>query len=323
MKNPPSLHSVMCLTGNHHFLRERRLKRLLATLEGAGRSTDWVDGSEKGAVSEALGGGLFFSGPTQYVVINPQHVPAELILEHHGSKSESVLILHYEGKVRANSKFAKLIEKLPHETFESPTQWQAAEFATEFVKGEVKASGYTIDPKLAAAIVSMGGEDLGMLSFEIKKAILLAGDEAKVLEPAHFKALAPLAEVQMDPIFKALGARSEKMMAKALDKYRATSVDDPTIPICRSLGKRVLLWICAVSLADQGVPPDDAAKLMGQSPYYYRKEILPRAHRWGAEPLRRLIRVLAESDRLVLSGSLSPWDGLTCGLLRVCRSVSV
>jgi DNA polymerase III delta subunit len=315
-RTPP----VMVVSGNHDFLRERRVKMILDRLELAGRSTDRVDGAEKGSVARALAPS-FLSVPTQYVVTNPQHVPQDLITAHSKSDSDAVLILHYQGKIRAKSKFETFSNEFPHFTFAEPKKWEADDDAISFIRMEAKRRGYTLSSALAKLVVTRGGNDLGMLSFEVLKATLLAGDE-KTFEGSHIRALAYLAKAQMDPIFKALGNRNETKLAEALLKYRAANKVDPTIPLARALGTSALLWICAVSLAEQGVPDGDAAKLMGRNPWHYKNTTLPVAHRWGLEPLQALIRVLAESDRQGLSSVTSPWTGLTCGLLKACRPIS-
>ena len=66
------LPSVIAVTGNHAYLRDRYLREFLLFLEKQGRLTDRIDSKTPGALSSVLSSGFLFSAPSQVVVTNLQ-----------------------------------------------------------------------------------------------------------------------------------------------------------------------------------------------------------------------------------------------------------
>ena len=82
------------------------------------------------------------------------------------------------------------------------------------------------------------------------------------------------------------------------------------------MGAEALKWLQAASL--DSMPPKAAASELGINAWYFEKKVLPVALHWGTPRLVQLIRVLAASERGLLSGHVSPWDGLCVRLLSTC-----
>jgi len=317
-KFPP----VLVVSGGQTLLRRRFLNLLKATQRAAGWAIEDVDGTDAAAVRDALeGGGLFSTGNTLAVVRTPNKVDLDLLARHGASKDYvTTLVLHVEGEPDGRTKFGKYVKKLGkvHRGFPKPTDWDAPEVAAEFVAAEVKLHGMSIRSSLAGAFIGRVGSDLGMLAFEVEKAVLLArAGGVEVIDAGHLKgAMAPIAEAAVAPLLEALGARNLKRLSKALASVRRTSKNDPTMRICRFLGASVIKWVQAVHL--DNMPPRAAAIELKLNPWYFENKILPPARRWGKSGTVRLASDLAASERAVLNGAVSPWTVLTARLLAAC-----
>ena len=57
---------------------------------------------------------------------------------------------------------------------------------------------------------------------------------------------------------------------------------------------------------------------MGLNLYRFKTFIRPAAQRWGQDGARKLIDILAVSERGLLEGNLDPWTALSARLLEAC-----
>lgn len=321
-KDPQKFPSLLILSGSQTILRLRFFRHMISTQEAEGWVIDYVDGVSPTAVRDVLdGGGLFMASKTLAVVNNPHKVALEVLDKHLGAKDyDTTLLLYIEGEPDGRTKFGKWVKAHSkiHKAFPEPTEWKAPEVAAQFVSDEVKRYGMTIQPSLAIALVSRGGADLGMLSFEVQKMAMLAmAHGTKVIDMAEVKgAMAPIAAASVAPIVEALAKRNRKKLSRALVRLRKTTGADPTMRICGLLRTNVLRWISAVYL--DNLPPAAAAAELGLNKWYFENKILPPAQRWGKAGTVRLARGIALAERAVLNGAVSPWTLLTAQLLDAC-----
>jgi DNA polymerase III delta subunit len=315
---------VVFVTGSDHFRRRRFLRGFVREMRET-RTVQHVKGSDKGALIAALSEPDFTGRPVLVVVDQANKVDLALVEDHHKGKDNSaVLALHYEGTPRGNTKFGKLVKKLSgvHRGFTAPTTWDADEDAVNFCVEEAKRLGKPLTVDLAQALVSVIGSDLGLLSFEILKAVRLAEARGEPgITTAHVKAVkADIAEAQVFPVVRALEARNVKRLIRTLTMVKARSKTDPTIWVCRVVGPNAQKWLTAANLDAKGVHPDTAADQLGMKPWYYKNKVLPFAQRWKQAGAIRLIRAVAESERAVFDGHVAPWTGLVARLVKVCGS---
>ena len=322
-KTSDNMPSVIAISGNHAFLRDRDLNELLSCLEKEGRTTDWADASHKGSFTEAISGGLF-SDPCQVVVEHPQEVSFDILKAHleRGDK-ETIVILYTPKKIRKNTKYAKFLDAhiQVHLIHSLQEPWKMEPLALDFIKKEAVRWGTQLDDRIGKAIISrVGVSSFGMLSYEIMKMSVLANARgAAQIEVQDFAGgLAQIGGATLTPLFDALELKDPAHVARALVKIRALSSTDPTMWIIPALGPTAVKWLCAVGLSEKGVPHMEAAKRLGMNPWFYQNKFLPIAKMMGTDFLKDLIAALAKSHRSVLSGHLDTWSGLFSRLLMTC-----
>lgn len=301
--------NILIASGNQHSLRNRFVKTIVDAKGKEGWSIHHA--SVWGDVDAALAGGMFLDesalSKTLIVVSEPHKIDVGRFEEY---KDKATLLLHYEGKVNATTKFGKLVTKLKgnHKSFNaSDKPWEAVPAAVEFVVEEVKSYNLVIEDQLASAIVKRVGADFGVLIFEIQKYAAVAALEGSPrITAAHVKgALAELLEADVGPLLEAMKARNVKALLRHCARIRLSAAQDPTMKVVRILASQVITWFKAVCF--EHMPPNVAAQELGLNAWYFKHQVLPPAKAWGRERLISLIKALAECERAVLSGYKAPW----------------
>jgi DNA polymerase III delta subunit len=145
--------------------------------------------------------------------------------------------------------------------------------------------------------------------------------ETEVL-PQHVGAtIVLMAEAAVFPVLDALGEGNVKKLAVSLSRVENTTAGDPTIKVTRLLAPTLGKWISAAALLDKKVSTEDAAATLGQNAWVYSKKTLPPAKRWGLVRLVELLGIIAEAERQVFHGVISPWLHLEAGLLKSCTKL--
>lgn len=307
---------VLIVTGNEGFLRRRFVSEVLETMRGEGRAVDYADAKVRGSISSILDGGAFLSTKTVIVVSNPDKADPEFLDSHYATgDSTYVLLCVLNGNPDGRTEFGKIVKKLDrvHRAFPAPTNWKAEEVAVSFCIEEAKRFGKNLNKRSAQALVSVIGSDLGILHFEVLKAVTLAESHGSSdIETSHIKgAIAPIAEADVFPAIRALEEKDLKRVLHKLSRIKVTSKTDPTIKVCRIMGATVTKWLVAATLDEDGFPPKEAASMADvKNAWYYENKVLPPARLWGREGLLRIARALALSERAVFAGHTNPWVGL-------------
>lgn len=311
---------VLLLSGTHTFRCLRTLEEVISHQREEGWKVEYVDGQDRETLSSHLQGrGSFLFGEesdnTLVVVRRSNKVDVDLVLQHHDNPEPSVVLLLYqEGKAKGSHK--KLSEhidaRLVHDL---PPLYKADQEAIDFCIEESERHGKEISYRLASAIVDRCGNDLGYLRFEILKACTLAGDSRELTVEHVGRSLAPVREVPVDRLIRAISVRDAAASMRAFSLIEQTHSGDPTVKICRYLLSKVVMWLAASDLLSKGFPEKEAAGRMEVHPVVYQKAFLPAARVWGKEDLRALLKAISRSDRLARSGAVDAWSGLTAGAL--------
>jgi len=267
-----------------------------------------------------------FRAKTLILVNNPDKINAELVVRQQDNPmSNVVLLLHLDGE--AKGAFKALLKKLPdsaHQYFPKPNLWKQDEDAISLCQVEMREHGKVISKELSEQVVGfVGSSDLGFLSFEmLKLSILLDAYGEKEVKPSHVASTVTLMEeASVFPILDALGTGNLRKLQAALGRVEKTTSGDPTIKVVRLLAPTLGKWAAAASLEEKKVPPEEAAVMMNHNPWYHQNKVLPPARRWGFRRLIALLGGLAESERQVFTGSVSPWIGLESRMLRACSKL--
>ena len=317
-------HPVLAISGSQPYLRNRELQALIANHNDC--KIEYVDGSNIGKLDVALSPNAFFDDGSSILVIvsKPEKANLELLKSHYESEDEDIIaLLYYEGDPKGNTKFGKFLKTLgkSHVNHPNPKDWDMDAAATQFCIDEAKVHGKTIQSDFAGALVVASGTDFGFLSFEILKMSMLADvDGVSEISPAHIKgAVAPLAELAIVPVVNAVALRNAKKLIKTMERLKKNSKYDPTMAICSYLANSATKWLGITDLKSKNIPLDDAAKLLGLNPWYYKNKLFPQVANWDRSDVIRLIKILGDSKRSILSGQNNPWVILSSGLLELCR----
>lgn len=320
MKWPP----VLFVSGDEDLLRRRFVDEVVGSLEEAGRIVGHTDGKVPGSVNSELDTGLF--GDEKIIVVtNPDKSDIEVIRKHNDNGDNTcILLCHIERSLDNRTVFGKFVREFDsqHKVFSKPKPWDADKKAASFCVEEASRYGKSLSSKAAQGLVSVIGSDLGVLQFEVMKAATLAdADGSDSIEVVHIKgSVAPVMEASLSPVVQSLQVMDVKRLVKYLGRIRATSKYDPTMKVCRFLGPVVMKWMSAAKLEETGVPPEEAARTLNVSSlWYYANKVLPPAKRWGSDRLIRVLGVLAQSERSVLSGCVDPWTGFVSRLVDEMR----
>ena len=310
---------VGMVSGSQTVLRLRWLREYIKNSESQGIQVEWVDAGNPGELEQSLAGNPFMDEAKRLLVVsNPDKGDLDVYRSH--DDPEVQLLLHYEGDPRGSTKFGKYAKSLgkAHGQFSCPNKWQAEDAAVEFAVKEAGRQGKSLDKNLATALVRLVGSDFGVLVFEVLKMSILAEARGKssIGKEEIRDGRAELIEASVSPIIDSLRLRRKSSLIKAMDRLMSSSKDDPTLRLCRILGSEAMKWLQAASL--DALPPKQAAQELGINPWYFENKILPVAKSWGKDRILKLVHALAQAERAVLQGDISPWVGLKCRLLDAC-----
>jgi len=320
--------TITAISGSQGLLQRRAVAEAIKVQKKAGWRIDYVDGSSKSDLRAALSqAGLLFDDETQILVVvsKPEKADLTLLQEHLDDGDEGiVLLLDYADDPKGNTKFGKWLKKLPanlHRNYPAAPAskpWEAEAQAVEFCVTEVKRYKKKLSERLARALVTRCGSDFGVLSFELMKMCLLADlDGVDELTGAQIKPMmAPMMEASLSPITEALSTKKAVGVSRALTRVKNTHKGDPTMAVCGWLGRTAVRWLGAIEVRDRS--PDEAADMLRENPWFYKNKLLPQVRGWKREEVVRLLKVIGESQRAVLSGHVAPWTGLTARLLAIC-----
>ena len=303
---------IWAFTGTQGFLRKRFLKKVLD------KHTDWR--VEYGDLEEAVASQGMLGD--QVVVVLPELKERDLpVLKGLRASKEVSVVINQEEKPKAKKAVA-FLESLKGNWQDlniSLKSWEAEKESFAFVDSEIRRLGFQVgNPKISEALVARCGQDLGVLSYEVEKATLLASAEgSKVVTPDIVsRSHAGLVEASVEPLIEALGTKQSRMVAHHLSRIRSTSKADPTMKVCAWLAKPVAKWLRAAELGPDG------ADEMGTNEWYYKNKVYPYGSRWGVQGSVGLLGVIATTERALKDGHINAWVELEAGLLRLCLDSS-
>lgn len=321
--NPPP---VVVVAGSEDFLRRRELQKAVLGTARNGRQLEHVQGQDKQHLSRVLAqANPLFKTKILAIIHNADKVDPATVIRHHERGSNRVsLVLDHEGDLKKKGSVAKVVDKLPPKlviNFPEPKPWDRDSIAAKFVLKEAKAFKIDIPEKIAQALVSAAGNDLGVLYFETKKlAALMSFEGVREVSAAHLRqTLSTLSQVGGTAIIEALAIAHAKRLVRAMASTKSTHLGDPTMKVTALLAYNVSQWLHAAALLKQGADEDEIALRIKVHPYVCKSKVLPPAKKWGEESLVRVLISIAAVERGVRSGHVSPWLELEASLLQAIR----
>ena len=319
MKNPAAL----LVAGTDEHRRRVFIREFISKFSKDGYLIHPLDGTDRNGLQGVLSSvGVLFSNHTLVVITHPEKVAPEDVADHLQDPSPYLLLLLVSEDDKPSGGILDGFPAANTKLFSLPPFYKMDEHAADYARELCKSQGVSLPEPLARALVKKVGNDLGVVSFEIDKALHLARAlGVKALEPVHIKAtMAPLSELDGGPLVDALGTRNRRAISDELARYKKSKKGDPTIEVCgRSLTPSVLRWLQASYLHGKSVSPASAAGRVGSSPWYWEHRVLPCARNWGVDGCRELLGVIAKSQEAVFSGAINPWGILESGVLRLAH----
>lgn len=310
-KNPPP---VLAIVGSDTFLTARALQNSIAAVREQGRTVTHIDGEDQEALLGCLSGGFLFSDEQLIVVEKPVKADLDLIWQHHKEgDSDVVLVLYVEGALKKTTRlWKKVISKLPKGSvwvFDKPAFYKQEDYAIQFVVTEAKRQGKGISKDVAGALVRTVGVDLGVLSFEVFKAVCLLNHMGmETIGRQHVvKTVANMGAEDVNGLLEAVGRMQPAAILQKTAQIKKGYSGDPTIMVCRRVGNQALKWLQASALVARGLPVNEAARVMGVNPFYYQKSILPIATAWSKEVFLRLFHNVVGVEKGLKKGHINPW----------------
>jgi len=319
VKYPPAL----LVAGSDGHRRRVFVRDFISKVVKDGYLLHPLDGSDRSGLQEVISSvGVLFSNHTLVVVTNPEKLRSEDVSDHLKDPSPYLLLLLVSEEDKPTGEVLDGFPAAHTKMFSLPPFYKMDEYAADYARELCRSRGVTLSDGLARALVKKVGNDLGVVSFEVDKAVrLVQALGTTSLEPTHVKAtMAPLVELDGGNLVDALGTRNRRLISDELSRYKKSKKGDPTIEVCgRSLTPAILRWLQAAYLQGKGVSPASAAGRVGSSPWYWEHRVLPCARSWGVEGCTELLAVVASSQEAVFSGALHPWGVLESGVLRLAR----
>lgn len=258
------------------------------------------------------------------VVTDPEKLDPEFVRAHRDD-SITLLMLHQALLPRKNKKIdAPVRDVVPNAyrfNYEEPPPWDIAKSRVEFVVKEARSYDMTFPEPLALALVNRVGSDLGLLSFEVMKAVLyrqVLGGGTEITPDIVMATMWQFGEVTMRPLVEAVGSADEASVMKVIDRIKAQGGAE-IIPSLAWLGNAAVSWLHSAALEGNGSPPEECASRMGVKEYHYKTNVAPFARKWGVAGASALIRHLGKVQRAAVSSRIDPWIELEVRLVQACR----
>lgn len=315
----------MFVGGSEDFLVAREVARACAAARTFGRRV--VRASSVAEVRDATDEADTFGQPVLLVVEGASTLPLPVVEEFAArTDNAAALVVVHEAEVNPDKFPCPPVLPLYRLVFNRPGSRRDREKAAlKFVGDEVARAKLTVPEQVVEALVSLVGDDLGMLSFEVMKATTLARARGvTVLDAKLFGSiLRPAADADLRPVSAALAARDTVSLAKSLHRLRTASEGsgDPVMLLLKAKGgpaDQALSWLQTAHLLDSGANVEEISARLSTPKWAVEKDLIPTAKKWGTASLSRLVADLARVEGALLRGAPSPWNVLVSTLLLAC-----
>lgn len=317
------LPAALLVAGTDGHRRRVFVRDFVTKCVKAGYTPHPLDGADREGLQTLVSTvGVLFPNPTLAVIQRPEKVVADDVTEHLRSPNPYLVLLFVSEQDKPSGGALDGFPAAHTKTFSLPPFYKLDDHAADYACEVAKSRGVDLSERLARALVKAVGNDLGVLTYEVSKAVMLVRSlGVKVVEPSHLRAtLAPLMELDGSNVLDALGTRGARAISDELSRYRNSKRSDPTIELCgRTLTPAVLRWMQAVTMQSGGMSVASAAARVGANPWYWEHKILPAARAWGVAGCRALLGVIAHAQTAVFEGAIRPWIFLESGILRLAR----
>ncbi len=224
------------------------------------------------------------------------------------------LILECRSFNRA-TRLAKAVPKVGGELMECKKLVGPA--LTAFVTAEARARGKTLSASAAARLVNLAGADTGVLTGEVEKLALYAGERRDITDE-DVDAL--VGQTREEKIFAALDAAALGRTRDALELWQQVLATDRSA-VHKALGGmmyRIRQWLAVHRLTGAGLTVPEAARRLGA--WGRDRELEALIRRLPPLLLRRLAAAVAQLDSQAKLGTRSIETGVELILVRLASA---
>lgn len=206
--------------------------------------------------------------------------------------SGDIIIFHEEGKITSNDAFFKfLLETSKVQEF----NLLEGQKLKNWVSKEFKKYNTEIDQQALGAIINYAGDDLWRMSNEIQKLVAFKRGKKITAEDVEFL-VRPQIETDIFKTIDALAARNKKQAVTLIHEHLEKG-DSP------------LYLLSMINFQFRNLLTAKETGKLNSHPYFVRK-ILGLAQRFTLEDLRRIYRMIFETDLKIKTGQLDQQTAL-------------
>jgi DNA polymerase III delta subunit len=322
--NPPP---VVVVGGSEPYLRDREIRKAIRASASLGK--DVVE-SKSGPEAEQTASYANTFGMPTLVVVSASDMKAEDVQKHIDRKSAVVTVLMIVDGDLDEKKYPAIVPVHgAHRAAFSQPKTRKAKLRAATVFAQSEADGFlqskgVLPTRLADALVSAVGDDLGLIHNEVLKVCSLA--KARGVSPISAELLRSTlyrpSGVDLTPLREAFASINPVLMMKALDRLKNGVPGDPVMLVLRARGAPGYLaiqWLQITSLLERGASEEEIAQRLQIPAWAVRNEVVA-ASKWGSDRLRKLVVALARVERAVFTGAPSPWVSCVATLVGFCAN---
>jgi len=298
----PKLGDVLLVTGAETFLADRAVRSAAHAVSSGGAEVEVTDllasGLDVGVFAELTGPSLF-AAERMLVIRELENLPPELvprIVEYAGQPAEDVLVvLVHSGGQKGKAVLDKLRKTGVTEVVATaPKTWELP----QFVAGEIRLLGGSIDERATSALVDAVGHDLRALAAACSQLVADAGGEPVGAELIG-KYFGGRAEVTSFAVADAaIAGRTEP----ALEQLRWALDSGVAAVLVTSAMAGGLRGLAKFTSAPSGLREADLAREVGVPPWKL-KTLRQQARGWTPGGLATAIKAVAQADADVKGAS--------------------
>jgi len=263
------------------FLADKRLVIVEGLLTRLGESRSKSDKEYLDKLKEYL---PFLSDSTRLVFVEPKLLPKNNALLKLAAKQEGKTVLEFV---------------MPKD-------------ATQWIGRRVKKHGGEIEPRAAATLARMTGNNLRRLDAEIHKLVTYVDAARPISEDDVTLMVSAAIEANVFALVDALGVRDGKQAMQEL--HRLIDLGENPLGLLAMITRQFRLLIQVKELMGQSISQAEMAKVLGQHPFVVEK-ITRQSRNFTMEQLERIYHYLLEMDVAIKTGETG--DVLALDLLVV------
>ena len=319
----PKLGDVLLVTGAESFLADRAVRSAIAAVsknaasgDGAVEVTDLEASTLDVGVFAELTGPSLFASERVLVLRGLENLPAEMaphLIEYAGSPADDVLVvLVHSGGQKGKGVLDKLRKASVNEVVATaPKTWELP----QFVAGEIRLLGGSVDEGAASALVDAVGHDLRALAGACSQLVSDSGGQAVTAEliGQYFGGRAEVTSFAVADA--AIAGRTEP----ALEQLR-WALDCGVAPVLvTSAMAGGLRGLAKYASAPSGMREADLAREVGVPPWKL-KQLKQQSRGWTPGGLATAIKAVAQADADVKGASGDAGYALERMVLTITRA---